>query len=133
MKTKGIFLVAFGKRGYGIAAFNLCCSIKHRNPNIPITLLTDGEAISQTNEIDRVVDNIIIHDQPIQSPGEFKISVYDKLPYDYNLYLDVDAYASKDLMSLIDKLASDYENDPSKYYRTYVHEWYDKDSPDVLP
>lgn len=133
MKTKGVFLVAFWKRGYGIAAFNLCCSIKHRNPNIQITLLTDGEAISQTNEIDRVVDNIIIHDQPIHSPGEFKISVYDKLPYDYNLYLDVDAYASKDLMPLIDKLAEDYENDSSKYYRTYVHEWYDKDSPDVLP
>ena len=36
--TKGIVLLAFGKRGYGFAAYNLAYSIRAFNNTIPISI-----------------------------------------------------------------------------------------------
>ena len=48
--TKGIVLLAFGKRGYGFAAYNLAVSIRAFNKTIPITVYKDEIAFSQVEE-----------------------------------------------------------------------------------
>lgn len=135
MKSRGILLCAWGKIGYGYAAFNLAASIKFYCHTLPITLITDDVAISQLDDQHRgIFDSIITLEEKVKDPGLFKAAIYDKLPYDYTLFLDVDALCIGDVEKLLVQLIVDYENSPEeKYYRTYVHEWYDKNSPVDLP
>lgn len=133
-KTKGILLCAWGKVGYGYAAFNFAASIRYFNRDIPIHLIGDESALSHLQEGHRwVFSSIEILDSPVSDPGIFKVSIYDKLPFDYTLYLDVDAMCINDVEPLLNQLISDYENDDSMFYRTHVHDWYDKDSPEDFP
>jgi len=133
-KSKGILLCAWGKVNYGYAAFNLAASIKAINRAIPITLISDQAALSHLNDQHKLLfDHIDILGSPVSDPGIFKVSIYDMLPYDYTLYIDVDALCINDPMLLIDKLVNDFEKDNSKYYRCHVHGWYDNDSPNDLP
>lgn len=135
MKSKGVLLCCWGKVGYGYAAFNLAASLKSKSPLIPITLITDSTAISHLDEHYKAVfDNIIVLGEPVSDPGIFKVSIYDKLPYHYTLYLDVDALCINPIDSLLDELISDFEADPDgKFYRTHVHGWYDQDSEVDMP
>lgn len=108
---QGVFLVAFGKKGYVQFAYNLADSIKFFNPNIHITLYHD-ESIEFLPDHERAIfDNLIpiptevkYHNHKIDPPF-IKTSVYDVLPYEENLYLDVDALCFKDIQPLLDELS----------------------------
>jgi hypothetical protein len=127
MPTKGIILLAWGKRGYGFMAYNLALSIKHFSPNVQITLYAQRECLIQVGDLS-VFDNIIYSDQLISDPGRFKASIYKLLPYDNNLYLDIDALCLQDIEPLLNKLS-----DSDQYYSTFIHGVYDKYSPNEFP
>jgi hypothetical protein len=133
--TKGILLTCYNKVGYGYAAFNFAASIKFHSPEVHITLLTDATAISHFGDNQKAIfDSIIVLGTPVSDPGLFKVSIYSQLPYDYTLFMDVDALCINPVGGLLDHLISDYENDPDgKFYRCHVHGWYDKDSPEDMP
>jgi len=132
-KTRGILLCSWGRVNYGYAAFNLAASIRSLSPNLPITLICDNVALSQLpDQYKSVFDSIQYLDSPVSDPGIFKVSIYDKLPYDYTLFLDVDALAINSPESLIERCIKDYESD-GRFFRTHVHAWYDSHSPEDLP
>lgn len=120
--TKGIFLIAFGKRGYSFAAYNMAVSLKHFNPDIQITIFHDKGIFENlsTNDLlffDNFVEipDKIKYSDAILDPCRVKINMYDYLPYDYNLYLDVDGIALQDLSIPIDELI-----DLGGHYYTHV-------------
>ena len=111
--STGVVLLAFGKIQYYWAAFNLAFSIKKHSPNVRITVLFDDvlKAISQCPEIVKYVEHFgDINADDITTnkkldPGKIKVNLYKYLPYERNLYLDVDAVALKDIQPMIDELA----------------------------
>lgn len=117
--TTGVVLLAFGKVQYYWAAFNLAFSIKKHSPNVSITVLFDDvlKAVSQCPEIVKYVEHFAdinpadIYTNKKLDPGKVKVNLYKYLPYDCNLYLDVDAVALKDIQPMIDELAQS-----GKYY-----------------
>ena len=111
--TTGVVLLAFGKIQYYWAAFNLAFSIKKHSPNVSITVLFDEpiKALSQCPDLIQYVNHIAqieaddITTNKKLDPGKVKVNLYKYLPYDCNLYLDVDAIALKDIQPMIDELA----------------------------
>jgi hypothetical protein len=108
-----VVLLAFGKPQYYWAAYNLAFSIKKHSPNVSITVLFDDvlKAISQCPEIVKYVEHFgdinpaDIYTNKKLDPGKVKVNLYKYLPYDCNLYLDVDAIALKDIQPMIDELS----------------------------
>jgi hypothetical protein len=124
-KTKGVILVAFGKRGYYFAAYNLAFSIKYHSKDIKITLLTDniqklsGQLRGQLQYFDDVIQ---VPDELMYSgnlrkfePGRLKVNLYQFLSYDYNMYLDVDTICLKDINPLFDIFINS-----GKYYAAHT-------------
>jgi hypothetical protein len=110
--STGVVLVAFGKPQYYWAAYNLAYSIKRFNKDLQIALISDSKdralyyCHDLTNQIDVYVDlpEQHIYTNKKLDPGKAKVLLYDYLPYQNNLYLDVDAVCLKDLQPLIDQL-----------------------------
>lgn len=108
--TRGIFLTAFGKPGYIYSAFNFATSIKHHNPDLQIALFHDStlELLQpwQRNVFDITIEipKEIKNRGGVFNPGRVKTSVYEFLPFDINLVLDVDALAFKDIEPIFDEL-----------------------------
>lgn len=110
--STGVVLLAFGKVQYYWAAYNLAFSIRKHNPNINITVLFDdaNKATSHCPEFVHYVNNIgdialdDIYTNKKLDPGKVKMNLYKYLPYERNLYLDVDAIALKDIQPMIDEL-----------------------------
>lgn len=109
--TKGILLCAFGKRGYAFAAYNFAFSIKHHNPSIQIAVLHDGILNKELQDWQRDVFDIDIELPATlrDASGKFdpaivKTNIYQFLPFDYTLFLDVDAMAMGDLDMIFDEL-----------------------------
>jgi len=120
--TKGIVLIAVGKRGYGFMAYNIAYSIKRFNPDLHITLWHDDAAVSQLfDDMKLVFDEMNFLDENIYytagrfDPCKLKTNLYDLLPYDNNLYLDVDGIAMKDIEPLLDSCIN-----RGGYYYTYI-------------
>ena len=111
--TTGVVLLAFGKVQYYWAAYNLAFSIKKFNPAINIALIVDdrGKAFSQCPELHNCIDYVSdiaqedIYTNNKLDPAKLKVKLYDYLPYERNLYLDVDAIALKDIQPMIEELA----------------------------
>ena len=111
--TTGVVLLAFGKVQYYWAAYNLAFSIRKHSPNVNITVLFDdsGKALSQCHDFMKYINHIgdinadDIYTNNKLDPGKVKINLYKYLPYERNLYLDVDAIALKDIQPMIDELA----------------------------
>jgi hypothetical protein len=111
--STGVVLLAFGKVQYYWAAYNLAFSIKKFNPTINIALIVDnkGKAFSQCPELHNCIDyvNEIAQEDIYTSnkldPAKLKVKLYNYLPYERNLYLDVDAIALKDIQPMIDELS----------------------------
>lgn len=112
--TKGVVILAFAKRGYVYAAYNLAFSIKYFNKDIPVHLLTD-DTINQLDFNRRQYFDTIEHlpqgfyytDKNID-PGKAKINIYDLLPYDENIFLDADAIAFQDIAPIFDEFENGY-------------------------
>ena len=117
--TKGIVLLAFGKRGYGFAAYNLVVSIPAYNNTIPICVYHDDIAFSQVEPdkmkiFDKVekIDAAKLYNDGKFDPGYVKVNLYDYYPYDLNLYLDVDALCLRDIAPLFEII----EKKPDFFY-----------------
>lgn len=104
----GIILIAFGKYGYLNMAHNMAMSIKRFNPNLNITLFIDPDFDVQESYL---YDNIIkLKQSDIYTsgvgidPAKIKLRLYDILPYEHNLYLDVDGLCISDITPTFDLL-----------------------------
>ena len=88
--SQGIVILAFGKRGYAFASWNLAKSIKHYSPNLHITLFTQDECIKYLDDLS-VFDKLEILEQELYvtdgrlDPAKTKVMMYDFLPYDNNI------------------------------------------------
>lgn len=110
--TKGVVLIAFGKRGYAFSAYNMAYSIKHFNRDVQIAVIHDKNFLTflSKKEDYNVFDSLIELPENIKysdgqlDPCRIKLNMYDLLPYDINLYLDVDGIALQDVMPVIDEL-----------------------------
>jgi len=127
--SRGVFLIAFQKRGYIFSAYNLAVSIKHHNPDIKIALFHDS-TIGLLHESDAGVFDLLIqmdeklkYTNNIFDPAKVKLSIYDYLPFDKNLVIDVDSICLSDLGAMLDEL----EGEGGNYY-THVKSIYKKDS-----
>lgn len=103
-------------------AYNIAMSIKRYNPNINITLYIDVKLLDYIKHDLEFFDNVntlpgeIIYREKVGiDPASVKINVPRFLPYDENLYLDVDGIALKDLQPLINALS-----EKEGYYLTQV-------------
>jgi hypothetical protein len=111
-KTKGVVLFAFGHYAYYWAMHNLALTIKHFNKNINITAFVGSQAEAKhrcpeiVNHIDTITEipKELFYNNGKFDPGKLKVSLYDLLPYDINLYLDVDAICIKDIEPLFAEL-----------------------------
>lgn len=122
-KTEGVVLFAFGSRVYYYAMYNLVFTIKYYSPDVKIYGFVDSieqlgkycpdviEYLDGLKEIDQ--DDLFTNG--VFDPGKLKVNLYSYLPYDYNLYLDVDAICLKPIDPLIEELKS-----IKKYYASHT-------------
>lgn len=119
---RGIVIIALKKKAYCYAAFNLALSIKHYNPNIHITLLSDNEHVNHFGESEySVFDNIKnIPDQDYSDtqfePALAKFNFYKNSPYEQTLYVDADSLCLKDIEPLMEQLSKS-----KGYFYSNVH------------
>jgi hypothetical protein len=110
----GVVLMAFGRPQYYWAAYNLAYSIKRFNKDIQITCLIESrkDADKYCGDLYEVIDTFIeiqqdhLYTNRKLDPAKAKVHLYDYLPYDKNIYLDVDAVALKDIQPMIDELVA---------------------------
>lgn len=133
-KTKGILLAAWGREGYIYAAYDFAFSIKHFNRMLPVTLYCDPALLKKLSDDQRMVfDDIIPIDISLLSsytaePAKIKISVYEHLPYDNTLFLDVDALALQDLEPCIDEMIA-----AGGYFYSHILNTHTIDQGDSIP
>lgn len=125
-ETRGIVLRMWLKAEYGMMGHQLAMSIKKHSPLIPIHLFTDREAVSRLRHLE-FFDTVEYIETPTD-PAQSKIDMYESLPFDHNIYLDVDGLCVSELDSTFDKLIAD-----EKPFRCFVHAYYDKSHDHVLP
>jgi alpha-N-acetylglucosamine transferase len=122
--STGVVLVAFGKPQYYWAAYNLAYSIKRFNKSIKIALISpplSKGAVYYCPELVDVIDTYVdlpndyIYVDKRFDPAKVKLLMYDLLPFDNNLFLDVDAVCLKDIEPLINHLVN-----AGKDYQTMV-------------
>lgn len=109
---QGVIILSLKKPAYSLGAFNLALSIKHFNPSINITLVSDGEhkrhyRPEHYTVFDQIKD-INLCDY-IDSDGSFqpalaKININKYSDYKQTLYIDADSLVLQDLQPLFDKL-----------------------------
>lgn len=123
--TKGIVLLAFGKRGYGFAAYNLAVSIRAFNSTIPICIYKDDIAFSQVEESKmsvftevREIPSEILYNDGKLDPGYAKVNLYNLYPYDLNLYLDVDSLCLRDVAPLFEIMEKKVSS--GEYFFTHI-------------
>lgn len=112
--SQGVVLVAFGKPAYYGAAYNLAYSIKRYNKNIEIAIILEDSstAMSHVAELSDVTDILMtikaehLYTDGKLDPGKAKIFLYEYLPFERNLYLDVDGIVLKDIKPMLDTLAA---------------------------
>lgn len=108
----GVILVAFGKKAYYEMAYNMALSLKVFNNALPITLIADNKAKAYLKNFIFPFDSIIeMDDKDFTTlgkidPGKAKTRLYKYLPYQHNLYLDVDGIALKDVSPLLEELSA---------------------------
>ena len=112
--TQGIFLMAFGHRAYAFCAANLSKSIKYFS-DVSITYCVEPGLKKHLRKEDYDYFDKVIELKTPQDACLAKVSIYDYLQYDQNLYLDVDAVCLQDVKPLLKDLA-----DTKKFYCTDV-------------
>jgi len=112
--TRGIVLMAFGRREYVYMAAHMAMSIKYHNEDIPIQLIHD-EGINylpgkwhQFFDVKTAIsDKDLIRNGKID-PGWAKINVYKYIVFHQSIYLDVDGFCFKDIAPAFDLCTSFY-------------------------
>lgn len=113
LENSGVVLFAFGRPQYYQMAYNLIFSIKAYSPNVKIALFVDSIALlrrycPEVYEYTYIVNELLTEDvirAKRIDPALVKVSVYNYLPFEHNLYLDVDAVCIKDIEPLLNDLA----------------------------
>jgi hypothetical protein len=109
---QGVIILSLKKPAYALGAFNLALSIKHFNPSINITLVSDGEHKRHYRQehyevFDKIKDinlcDYIDFDGSFQ-PALAKININRYSDYKQTLYIDADSLVLQDLQPLFDKL-----------------------------
>ncbi len=118
--SKGVVLLSVHKPSTIKAAYNMAFSIKHYNPSIKVALFCD-DTINYLFEEEKPVFDLVI---PVTDEekyyngrvdiGKLKLSLYDRLPFDENIYLDVDGMALNDIEFIFEDLKE-------KTFVTHVH------------
>lgn len=126
MESRGIFLYIWAKPEYGMMACQLAMSLKKHSPLIPIHLLTDCVAVSRLRSLD-FFDTVEYCETPTD-PAQAKIDIYDKLPFDHNIFLDADGLCVSEMDSTMDALIAS-----EKPFQCFVHAWYNKTHDPVMP
>lgn len=109
--TQGVIILSLKRPSYSMGAFNLALSIKHYNPLINITLVSDNEHQKHYRDDHyKVFDSIkTISKYDFIDGGQFqpalaKINIDKYSSYDKTLYIDADSLVLQDLQPLFDKL-----------------------------
>ena len=109
MKSEGVVLIALGSPQYAYMAGQMARSIKFHNKDIPIWLLHDGRVIHYLPDVYRrmfVGDTVIDEADRVTlgrlDPGRAKVMLPKYLPFDTNVYFDVDGLALKDVSPLFE-------------------------------
>lgn len=132
---RGIVIIALHNQQYACASANLALSLRYHNPNIHITLLTDGihQNVFRTEHF-LAFDNIkeipkeYYTDHYGFSPAKAKLSLCKLSPYDETLYLDADGLCLGNLDSLFDKLkGSKFKSAEVKNYTQWATDEYFKE------
>jgi len=106
--SKGIVLFAFGDTAYYNMAYNMALSIKATS-NQKVALVHDlhnHKLKPMPKENWEVFDKLIPLKKKHTDAGQIKCNMYQYMPYDENLYLDVDGCALKSLDPLMDEMCS---------------------------
>lgn len=106
--SKGIVLFAFGHPDYYRMAYNMASSIKATS-SLKVALVHDlhnHPSWPMPEENWKVFDKRISLKKKHTDAGQIKCHMYEYLPYDDNLYLDVDGCALKDLSPMLDGLCA---------------------------
>lgn len=128
---QGIVILSLKKPSYVCSAFNLALSIKQHNPDLHITLVSDGEHRRHYTAIHYSVFDWIKDMPPIEytgengefQPGLAKLNLAKYSNYDKTLYVDADSMCFKNLQPLFDKLnGSTFKAQVTKDYT----QWTDK-------
>lgn len=129
----GVIILSLRKKSYPLGAFNLALSIKHFNPSINITLVSDGEHKKHYREEHyKVFDTIkdinlcdYIDSNGLFQPALAKINIYKYTDYKQTLYIDADSLVLQDLAPLFDNLKGNKFK--SNVIEGYT-QWTDKDT-----
>ena len=106
---KGIVLLSVGHSDYAKWAHNMAVTCRVMSPNLPITVITDGNYPFEDFHKDAVDDVIVMDSRDFLDrngklfPAKAKLSVYKYTPYSEAIYLDVDGCCIKDLNLLFDE------------------------------
>jgi len=103
-----VSLVAFGGRGYGIAASNMVLSLRHHGWDGDINLHTTDAMWAQLDE--ECKSSVVMHRLPadlVKDPGRLKARLPSIVQDRSTLFLDVDGIALKDITPLVRRLEAD--------------------------
>ncbi len=106
--TKGIILVAYGKPEYIYMASHFIASLKFHSPDIDIAILHDDNIRYMPERYKAYVDKFVEMDRKHLytngriDPGKAKCNIIHYLPYDQNLYFDVDGLCISDVSHLFE-------------------------------
>jgi len=125
----GVIIIALNKQAYATSAFNLALSIKHYNPSIHITLLSDNihqacyklEHYAMFDSIKEIPKQDYTHEGRF-CPAKAKLSMYKYTNYDKTLYLDADSICLKDIAPLFESLnGCEFKSNYVDGYTQWVH------------
>jgi len=110
--NQGVIILALKNKAYSLGAFNLALSIKHYNPDIHITLVSDGEHMknyraehySVFDWIKEIESRDYLDSNGAFSPALAKLSISKYAVCKGTLYIDADSIVTQDLKPLFDEL-----------------------------
>ncbi len=88
---RGILLLVYGHPYYGRMAYNLACTLKANDPEIPVAVAHSGKALTHLGADQKAIFDAIIDISPSLAGGWApKLHLYDLSPFNETLFLDAD-------------------------------------------
>ena len=100
--------MAFGSREYVFFAGQMALSIRYFNPDVLISIIADGHLRYLPDQYMGLFDKVIelekedYYTKNRIDPGKAKINLIKYLPYDQNIYFDVDGLCLRDISKLFE-------------------------------